>query len=163
MPILDFAWEVILADNPHLKPRQRDAVARALDSMDRAGFVLLPTRLAAVTRDGAGYDDLPCPRLQLRWEDDWKICHYEMVMKLGEYDIRRERGVEEGDKKSRFMSVPLGCTKREGGREPLWPDGHIETPWRDGCHIRFDMKQLRLPGFVVWKEHTWELREFPDA
>lgn len=52
-----------------------------------------------------------------------------------------------------LVIVPLGKTDRSGGSgrkpnvtvETLWH----ELPFRDGAHIRNEMKQLGLPGFLV--------------
>lgn len=150
------AWSVIQANDADLIPREEDAIRRALEAMDEADFVLLPIDQAVVYRDGAGYDCLPCPRLQLRWEESGRICHYEMVMELQEYDIRREWYDE---KRSRFLSIPMGRTRTAPAQSPLLENGEIKTPYRDGCHIRWDMKHLRLPAYAVWEGHTFKIEQ----
>lgn len=150
------AWSVIRQHDPDLIPLEEDAIRRALDAMYSADFVLLPIEQAVIYRDGAGYEYLPCPRLQLRWEESGHICHYEMVMELQEYDIRREWYEK---KRSRFLSIPMGRTTTTPAVSPLLENGGIKTPYRDGCHILWDMKHLQLPAYVVWGEHTFKLEE----
>lgn len=93
--------------------------------------------------------DLPVPRLEIRFEpvltgcaDPWQagqIMTYSLVYRhlLGH-----------------LVFVPIGYTKRSGGRG-LKPDFSSaesalrEMPFRDGAHIRNEMKQLNLPGFLI--------------
>lgn len=157
MQKLSYAWDVISNNDPELSPRENDAIKRALKALDEAAFNLLPDSLAVIKRDGAGYSDLPCPRLQLRWDKCGDICHYELVMELTEFDIRRERN---GEVRSRFIAVPMGCTTRYPGGSPRSEAGVIDTPYRDGVHIRWDMKHLNLPGYALWEGHAYALPEF---
>lgn len=100
---------------------------------------------------------LPTPRIQLRWEASderpgwqWR-CHYELVIELGEYDIRRETykdGVQLRKKLPRELLIPV--------KEPSWrgstvtPCGEGDTryadpPFRDGAHAMWDGIQLGMP------------------
>lgn len=93
-------------------------------------------------------DNLPMPRLQLVWEkqemqDSWtkSRCRYEMV--LDSDDVRSE------DDKTVIIS--MGGTEVNGGRDkpPIYEDGKIETPFRDGVHIMNDSYALKLPAYVI--------------
>lgn len=93
-------------------------------------------------------EGLPVPRLQLRWEhaDDGmyeRVCHYELVFALQEYDCRN-------DAKTGFGVVQLGRTN-QGGAEPKWGEelGRC-TPFRDGAHALWDAAHFGgLPVFVI--------------
>ena len=97
--------------------------------------------------------DLPMPRLELRWlkgkNDDWyeKICEYSLILPVEDFDIRDE------EKNNGFLKVSLGGTTSTGGSADAPPihilGQSINTPFRDGAHIRWDGKNLRLPMFVV--------------
>lgn len=108
-------------------------------------------------------NELPAPRLQLRWaasERDsryqWE-CHYELVLPLGEYDIRREQYDESGDplpdiselvvamkEPSLRGSIATPCTVLATGKR-IYDD-----PYRDGSHALWDSKLLgNLPIFVI--------------
>lgn len=101
--------------------------------------------------------NLPVPRIQLRWEASderrgyqWK-CHYELVIGLDEYDIRREiykNGEMLRKKLPRELVIPV--------KEPSWrgstmtPCGegdtrYADTPFRDGAHAMWDGMQLGQP------------------
>ncbi len=97
---------------------------------------------------------LPMPRLQLTWEKlkkprdgmNW-FCHYELLMPLDKHDIRRgSRGKKE------FLRLKLGGTHvgKSDGRTPEWDNGDIDKPFRDGAHIQWDARLLKLPMFVVY-------------
>jgi hypothetical protein len=97
--------------------------------------------------------DLPAPRLELRWVNvsgDWAEAHciYELVMPLDEYDVRRTE--EQGMKGKAEMRIHIRTTKRTGsGRKPVW-GVEVETPFRDGAHIRWDSAKLgNLPMFAT--------------
>lgn len=104
---------------------------------------------------------LPAPRLQLRWlkssnaKWDWE-CRYELVIPLGEHDIRREvrkngrllkRTISElvvQIKEPSFRgSTETPCCTRDGMR-------YCDTPYRDGAHALWDAEKLgKLPIFVI--------------
>jgi hypothetical protein len=105
---------------------------------------------------------LPAPRLQFRWEPiaepvdgfNW-MCHYEFVMALKEGDIRRTN-----DKKSE-MVIPLGGTRVGRDKAPIYPDGTIDTPFRDGVHAGWDAAQLGSPPiFAVWETNVFNVSEY---
>lgn len=91
--------------------------------------------------------NLPCPRLELRWSrtDDaryeWK-CVYALVIPLSEYDIRAE------NEQSEYF-VPINTTKASIGRGSPIYDGKVETPYRDGCHAKWDRAALGLPNLPI--------------
>lgn len=82
-------------------------------------------------------DDLPTPRLEIRcdvldpYHQSWT---YAMVYKhlLG-HNIR----------------VPLGHTEMNGSFTRGNSDLTWYMPFRDGAHIKNDMKQLNLPAYVI--------------
>lgn len=89
---------------------------------------------------------LPAPRLQLRWtQDEWeRLCHYELVIPLGEHDIRN-------DAKTGYGVIELGRTRSRGGSTP-WEAGQREwrMPYRDGAHARWDSAAFGgLPIYVL--------------
>lgn len=76
-------------------------------------------------------------------------CLYRLVMPLREHDIRRNLG---DGRSRRSMRLSLGGTKvsRGNGRSPLdRMTDTIDTPYRDGAHIKWDAALLKLPAFVV--------------
>lgn len=84
---------------------------------------------------------LPVPRLEIRWrrvEQDarynweaWYCLVYRHL--LGE-----------------ILFVPLGREKVwRGAKQPLVEGGVVDTPFRNGAHILYDMLNLNLPGYVV--------------
>lgn len=88
---------------------------------------------------------MPCPRLELRWEksgETWysRECVYSLVLPLGETDIRSTD--VEGN--PRELALEIGRTRVRGGNgeRPIFEDGEIDTPYRDGAHARFDRKAL---------------------
>lgn len=91
---------------------------------------------------------LPTPRLQFRWEritkpKDWYrwFCYYELVLKLGKFDIRNPHEY----KKAGELTLPLGGTKVGTTRESMvLSDGSVDTPFRDSSHAVWDSKQLRI-------------------
>lgn len=94
---------------------------------------------------------LPCPRLEMVWEHnvpglpsdyDWRV-RYDLIYQhlLGTH-----------------VRVPFGQTLTSGLREgPIgrpteaFPEGALDTPFREGAHLMHDAKQLRLPAYVRWK------------
>ncbi len=108
-------------------------------------------------------DDLPLPRLQLRWEASDKneqyqwLCHYELVIPLREFDIRRENCDEKGNIEKGppwvaiAMKPPTGrgsdkipCSSVDGA------DRYYDAPYRDGRHAVWDSEVLGgLPVYVI--------------
>lgn len=107
---------------------------------------------------------LPVPRLQLRWEPsthpEWRWqCHYELVILLGQYDIRREAykdGIQLKRKLPRELAIPMKppscrssgnkfppCTSSDGKQR------YADTPFRDGAHASWDALQLGNPPIFV--------------
>lgn len=110
------------------------------------------------------------PRLQLRWTahegpvrealTPWKgqrtwACHYELVIPLDEFDIRRDV-YDDGEVIGQIdeLVIPIKCPSlRTSSHEPCtWKDDplHFDTPFRDGAHAHWDAKLLgNLPVYVV--------------
>jgi hypothetical protein len=106
---------------------------------------------------------LPAPRLQLRWAEaepnprgyQW-ACHYELVISLDEFDIRREIYDKKGKctKGPREVAIPMKpptlrgsdstpCTSSDGKTR------YCDDPFRDGAHARWDATQLGDPPIFV--------------
>lgn len=107
---------------------------------------------------------LPTPRLQLRWEAaahpgyQWQ-CHYELVISLDEYDVRREiykNGRQLKKKLPREFIVPMKSPslRNSSSRFPPCTSGdgrtrYADTPYRDGAHAMWDAIQLGCPPIFV--------------
>jgi len=102
-------------------------------------------------------------RLQLRWQKGEKInewlCHYELILPLGEYDVRRDQH-EQG-----FIALPIKePTVRTATQTPClqYPSNepYADTPFRDGAHAIWDSQKLGdLPIYVIGLDGTeflWE-------
>ena len=89
--------------------------------------------------------------LRLRWEaesDFSFLCHYELVVPLGENDIRREV-YEDGEVIETISELvtPMnaGPVRRMSGAIPcIDEDGklYFDAPYRDGAHAQWDSKAL---------------------
>src|SRR5262245_38298431 len=103
---------------------------------------------------------MPTPRLQLRWEKvaegEWK-CNYELVIKLGKLDIRNPQDYKRATEKL----IPLSSgTMVQSTRGPVWPDGTVDTPFRDGAHARWDAEQLGNPPiYAVYEDKFTRLKD----
>lgn len=107
---------------------------------------------------------LPTPRMQLRWEvatepDHHWQCHYELVILLDKWDVRREvykRGRKLKRKLPRELAIPMKtpsfrnssshyppCTSGDGKKR------YADTPYRDGAHAKWDAIQLGDPPIFV--------------
>lgn len=81
--------------------------------------------------------------LELRWErlimdgDQW-IIHYELIAPIG--------------MGSGVIRTKLGGTKTHTMKEPVY-DGQVDTPFRDGAHIRWDGLALGLKAYAVYQNH----------
>lgn len=87
-----------------------------------------------------GEQALPVPRLEIVWQTrhgDWVECEaaYRLVYRhfLGH-----------------IVTLPIGLTRRSGGPgdRPV-RGGVVETPYREGSHIRHDAAHLGLPAFAI--------------
>ena len=109
-------------------------------------------------------DLLPCPRLELRWHrqdnPEWQwIVDYNLVILLEPYDVRHTKKAEYLGKTAE-KQIRLGRTKVGTERDPLRCND-LETPFRDGVHIRRDAFQLRVPLYVVWDDKAQALSPLP--
>jgi hypothetical protein len=81
--------------------------------------------------------ELPVPRLEIRWTEDQgeTVAVYSMV-----YRHMCEQ----------IVFVPLGRTTSSGAlAEVVRGDGTIRTPFRDGSHFANEIRQLRMPGYII--------------
>lgn len=98
---------------------------------------------------------MPCPRLELEWVmvgDDWRKreCIYSIVIPLDEHDIRRRDA--DGKKVRNEVKAEIGRTAVSGGNgeAPIWGDGKVQRPFRDGAHAIWDSKVLgNMPVVAV--------------
>ena len=108
-------------------------------------------------------EKLPTPRMQLRWKESthagyqWE-CHYELVILLDKYDVRREvykNGRELKRLLPREMTIPMKTPSLRNSSSPHPPctamDGtrYADTPSRDGAHAKWDAIQLGDPPIFV--------------
>ncbi|HDR9501286.1 TPA: hypothetical protein QDC06_004582 [Burkholderia cepacia] len=105
-------------------------------------------------------DDLPAPRLQLRWMSSdepgygWE-CHYELVLPLGEHDIRGEQEDDDGNRlpnlKELVVSMKGPSLRSSSGVPCTLGDGsrYYDSPYRDGAHAWWDSKLLGNPPIFV--------------
>ncbi|MCE2580739.1 hypothetical protein LDL36_20270 [Komagataeibacter sp. FNDCR1] len=144
---------VAMRADPKMTEREKDGVRRAFRALIADDYLIEHKSLACWYRDGAGYEGLPVPRLQLRWTDGGTICHYELILQLQSADIRRE---VDGKTRSCLMAIPMSWTRTSSPVE-RGPDGKIRKPYRDGRHIEWDAAQLGLPAYVVWRGEAQRL------
>jgi hypothetical protein len=96
--------------------------------------------------------DLPVPRLELYWRP---------LTKDGAFgDGYGNNWVVEYNLVKTFFSkqekTPLGATKISRHRHPVDADDDtIDTPIRDGCHIKYDSFELKLPAFARCEGFDW--------
>jgi hypothetical protein len=107
-------------------------------------------------------DNLPAPRLQLRWAPstikpgyNWE-CHYELVLPLDKYDIRATRYGDDGEEEIgafKELVVPIKTPSlRESTNTPCGNEGsmrYYDSPFRDGAHAYWDAKHLGNPPIFV--------------
>lgn len=133
-----------------LKPVFRSFKRQAVDAIQGARAEI--KNILRVSYDApaeARPDDLPCPRLQLRWTETSpdahnRVCHYELVFPLHEHDIRN-------DLKTGYAVVELGRTN-QGGSPVDWDNCDLthRTPFRDGVHAQWDATIFGgLPVFTI--------------
>ena len=87
--------------------------------------------------------EIPCPRFEFRWEKDgesWEkcVCKYSLVIPVARYDIRSNDG------ELTEITLKIGTTKvgRGNNKRPVWDNGIVETPFRDGAHAQWDCESL---------------------
>lgn len=71
-------------------------------------------------------------------------CFYELVMPVGQYDIRNEHYY------AGFILIPISATRRSGSATNPPCKFGPDTPYRDGSHAYWDAKALGwLPIYVI--------------
>ncbi|QDJ96287.1 hypothetical protein Xoosp13_100 [Xanthomonas phage Xoo-sp13] len=101
-------------------------------------------------------DDLPFPRLELRWREqdetehyyNW-VCDYFLVLAPRTVsDIRSSTYVDDNEKfHTTDVEYLLASSQRKSVREPYPGD----TPYRDGSHAGWDSCALNIPAYVTYK------------
>lgn len=92
-------------------------------------------------------ESLPLPRLEIRWSpaDDLRrswVAVYALV-------YRHMLGY--------VFAIPISETRSNGHQTPPVHNGVVELPFRDGHHIRHDMREMKLPGFAICEGTVNEL------
>lgn len=84
---------------------------------------------------------LPVPRLEITWHP-MERSHdgYNMMIR---YDLVKRHLCDE------IHRVPLGATRTTATKVDRDQNGILFTPFRDGAHIAFDARELRLPAYVI--------------
>lgn len=94
---------------------------------------------------------MPCPRLELRWhKEEYELrCDYNFVLPIHKFDIREDAAVRFGSE----LRFCMGWATMHSSSPdmPLWPNGVIEVPFRDGKHAAWDSHATGFPAFVVYQ------------
>jgi hypothetical protein len=94
--------------------------------------------------------------LRLRWEKapvgegEW-LCHYELVLALDQYDMRREIVGDDGEQIADvpFIVLRMGRTAQRGSNRSPCNDGW-DPPFRGGAHAKWDAAKLGdLPIYCI--------------
>lgn len=89
---------------------------------------------------------LPVPRLEIRYKDT-----------ADPEKLRAEYGLVYRHLCDHLVFATLGLTKIHGALH--YYRDRLDLPFRDGAHIRHEMKTLNLRAFVVYGQHHRELFE----
>lgn len=106
---------------------------------------------------------LPFPRLEMRFNriksagDDW----YNVIWIYG---IVYKHFAETYN--DTMLFIPISKTTSNGGNgtfESHFKDGKLDTPFRDGVHIKADSKIFNLPAFIICEEMNISQELFLDT
>ncbi len=92
--------------------------------------------------------ELPVPRLEIRWSEPDDGKHESEAI----YSLVYRHLV------GHIVFVPLGKTGSSGAIVDLVRGQVVKTPFRDGCHFANEMRQLKLPGFVIAGDRVCEAK-----
>lgn len=113
------------------------------------------TRHRVVEKDPS--PSLPIPRLEIRYEaiDEAGYNTRALYCLVYRHYTHKTGGLACDKSTDCIVFVPIGETRMGGPaslepreREGRWA-GRSYGPYRDGAHIRHDMKQMGLPGFII--------------
>lgn len=97
---------------------------------------------------------LPVPRLEICWRmkgENWRSREALYVLVYRHYSDDKVR------------AKPLGLTRVDGGDgSPPVRMGEVETPFREGVHLRVDAAHLKLPAFAVVADSDNEAVSFTE-
>lgn len=94
--------------------------------------------------------ELPVPRLEMRWSEEERNDSYELTAR---YSLVYRHLCKQ------IVFVPLGVTRTTGAlAERINPNKTVDTPFRDGAHLRNEMAQLGLRAFGIVGDHVREYR-----
>lgn len=106
------------------------------------------TWTAHVIDESGDTGGLPVPRLELRWvEHNENSLGYQYYCR---YDLVKCHLTGSVDR------IPLGGTSSSRGPD-IVKNGKVDTPFRDGAHIRFDAREMGLPAYAIYKDTVTEL------
>jgi hypothetical protein len=89
----------------------------------------------------------PVPRLEIRWTES-----------NGRYESEATYSLVYRHLTDDIVFIPLGKTKTTGAMVDQVRGHIVETPFRDGCHFANEMRQLKLPGFVIAGDRVYEAK-----
>lgn len=97
------------------------------------------------------YKGLPVPRVEMIFEavgsgtDDDAFYNHEWT-----YGIVTKPYTFQWDFKDKLLFIPLSKTTGSGGNNVsrIRSTGKIDTPFRDGVHVKFDSLMFGLPAFI---------------
>ena len=98
---------------------------------------------------------LPCPRFEFRWRNtsgDWssREVDYNLVIPLKPYDCRGNLPDGSVNEKPSEYTVLISTTKVSGGKKrPVFDDGIVDTPFRDGAHASWDRAGLDVDWPII--------------
>lgn len=90
-------------------------------------------------------EGLLLPRLEIRWTP----LGNSPLASGGEWNWLASYNLVYRHLLGHVIVVPISATRRGGGPGIPVRDGQVETPFRDGAHIRNEMLQLGLPGYAI--------------
>ena len=79
----------------------------------------------------------------------WRV-RYELFMPVADWDARKEH-------RRGYITIDLGGSLVGPQSSPIKLDGTIETPIRDGTHIKQDASALNLTAYVVYGEKAQQI------
>lgn len=89
---------------------------------------------------------LPTPRLEIR-----------AFFREGAYEFKWSYNLVYKHLCDHILQVPMGMTKVGGGNGPFANAERIDEPFRESAHIRSEMKELNLRGFIICGEFAVEI------
>lgn len=112
-------------------------------------------------------DIKPCPRLELEWfkvSGSWhkRECIYSLVIPLEDGDIRALD--KNGEIENSELKIKIGETHSTSSSPdaPVWNDGEVQAPFRDGAHAHLDSKHLGNIPIVLVCENVFTIKNIKE-